>query len=113
MSWNKLLLLLLIPFLAMCSTKEPNFFVFNKDEQTIDSLYLHVQDETYLIENLKPNQTKSIHLDKMRGDTRIILETDQETFMSLNSGFLHPQTKGTLKIMITKDRIVSTSTHSN
>lgn len=79
----------------------------------IDSLFIHINDETYLIENLKPKQTQSIHLDKMRGNTGIILETNEETFMPLNAGFSHPQKKGAIKIMITKDRIVSTFTHSN
>lgn len=109
----KLFLLLLMLVVTNCAKEQENFFVYNQDTEIIDSLHIYVRDETYLIENLQPKRTQSIYIHNIGGDVKIMLQANHEAPMSLNSGFLDPQANGTLKIMITRNRIVAKTSHPN
>ncbi len=105
------LLSIVITLFLNCASKKSNFFVHNKDTETIDSLFIYVGDKTYLIEDLAPNTSKGIKVLKM-GGKKISLQADNEKSM-VSSSVEHPPFRGTLRLIITKKRILSESTFSN
>jgi len=100
---------ILISFFA-CNENRSNFFVHNNDSIPIDSLHIFVEDRTYLVEDLQPGQTKGIKITNI-GGSQIVLQADHEKPMQLRGGFLSPQAKGVLSIIITRTQIISTNTH--
>jgi len=103
------LLSVFISFFA-CNENRNNFYVHNNDPIPIDSLHFFVEDRTYLVEDLQPGQTKGIKITNI-GGSQIVLQADHEKPMQLRGGFLSPQAKGMLRIIITRTQIVSSNTH--
>jgi hypothetical protein len=106
-----ILVSVVITLLLNCSGKKHNFYVHNKDTQAIDSLRILVGDETYLIEYLQPRTTKGIKIYKL-GGKQISFQADDGKLMPLSS-IQKPPFRGTLRFIITKERILSTRTSSN
>jgi|TARA_R110001599_G_scaffold84130_1_gene226594 hypothetical protein len=98
-------------FITACSKPKHNFYVHSKDSETIDSLQIFVGHETYLIEDLQPSKTKSIKVYRLGGN-KISLQADTRKTMALST-VLDPSFRGTLKLIITKERILSSGTYTN
>ena len=105
------LLLETLIFISSCTDKKNNFYVHNKDVETIDSLHIYVGNDTYLIEDIQPKRTKGIRIQKM-GGKQISLQADKGKNMALSS-VVHPPFRGTHRLIITKNRIISESSFSN
>lgn len=110
-------LLLLVAFGACTSEKEPNFFVFNDDYRSIDSLQIFIGQETYLLENIPSKKTKSLHIESIIGPN-IVLKIDTLSPLYIKNGSLLPEDlsgitpttfKGVIKVSVQKNKIISFS----
>ncbi|MEO9886571.1 MAG: hypothetical protein ABJR05_02990 [Balneola sp.] len=88
-----------------CTEPKKKFYVHNKDAETIDSLQIYVGDEIYLIESLQPRETKGLKIYKM-GGKKVSFQADTGRVMTTTS-VLTPPFRGTIKFIITKERIIS------
>lgn len=107
----KIALSVLILFISNCTEKRSNFYVFNEDTETIDSLHIFVGEDTYLIEDLKPKTSEGIKVHELGGQ-QISLQADNEKPMPV-SGVIRPPFIGTQKLTITKNRITSVGVFAN
>jgi hypothetical protein len=102
---------MLLMILSSCSGKKHNFYVHNKDTQAIDSLHIFVGDKTYLIEDLQSQKSKSLKISQLGGH-KLALQADTGKVMNLGIR-ISPPFRGTIKSIITKERIISSGTYSN
>ena len=98
-------------FSTACSKPKHNFYVHNKGPITIDSLHIFFGDENYLIEDIQPQMSKSLRIYRLGGH-KLALQPDTGKTMYLTN-VLEPSFKGTLKLIITKEQIVSSSIFPN
>ncbi len=110
-------LLLLVALGACTSEKEPNFFVFNDDDRSIDSLQIFIGQETFLLENIPSKKTKSLHIESNIG-RNIVLKIDTLSPLYIKNGSYLPEDwsgitpttfKGVIKVSIRKNKIISFS----
>lgn len=110
-------LLLLMALGACTSEKEPNFFVFNDDYISIDSLQIFMGEETYLLENIPSKKTKSLHIES-NISRNIVLKIDTLSPLNIKTGSPLPEDfsgitptafKGVIKISVRKNKIISFS----
>lgn len=106
---RNLLLYLILLGLISCSDKPANFIVYNQDIETIDTLFISIEDHTYFIVDLQPKRTKSIYIPKMY-ESDIYVHASDSLPMKLPIFKDYPQKEKTIRIMITKSRVISAGT---
>jgi hypothetical protein len=106
-----------VVFGACTSEKEPNFFVFNDDYRSIDSLQIFIGQETFLLENIPSKKTKSLHIESNIGPN-IVLKIDTLSPLYIKTGSLLPEDfsgttstafRGVIKVSVRKNKIISFS----
>lgn len=110
-------LIIIVALGACASEKEPNFFVFNDDYRSIDSLQIFIGQETYQLENIPSKKTKSLHIESNIG-RNIVLKIDTLSPLYIKNGSHLPEDwsgitpttfKGVIKVSVQKNKIISFS----